>query len=81
MVAAASADIFQDKAGCDLRFRITCTDGTNLGTPHPCTGESVEVRVVDLCPNCRRGTFDLSEDAFAAIADTNAGKILIEYTQ
>ncbi|XP_071910202.1 EG45-like domain containing protein [Coffea arabica] len=80
LIAAASADIWQDGAACRTRYRITCTDGTNLGTPRPCTGQSVEVEIVDFCRNCR-GTFDLSQDAFAVIADTNAGKILIEYDQ
>ncbi|KAL3532921.1 hypothetical protein ACH5RR_006442 [Cinchona calisaya] len=80
MVAAARAEIFQDGAACFTKYSISCTDGTNLGTSHPCTGGSVEVEIVDLCKDCR-GTFDLSQDAFAAIADLNAGKILIEYDQ
>lgn len=80
MVASASDEIWNGGAACGTQYSVTCTDGTNLGTPHPCTGQTVNVQVVDYCQNCR-GTFDLSEDAFAAIADTNAGKILINYQQ
>ncbi|KAH9304812.1 hypothetical protein KI387_009216, partial [Taxus chinensis] len=32
-----------------------------------------------LCPSGCRGTFDLSADAFADIADPNAGKVNIHY--
>jgi len=38
------------------------------------------VKVVDRCPNgCEGRAFDLSEEAFGAIADKNAGVIKVQY--
>jgi expansin (peptidoglycan-binding protein) len=39
----------------------------------------VTVRVVDLCPECEKGHLDLSEQAFAKIADPVAGRVSITY--
>ncbi|KAL9264912.1 EG45-like domain containing protein-like protein [Drosera capensis] len=75
MIAAARADIFNSRAACGRHYTIKCT---GLGYPgdwiHPCNGNSVRVKVVDLCPGCK-GAFDLSEQAFSAIANTAAGKL------
>lgn len=73
MIAAVSSDIFQNKAACGSMYRVTCT-GAN------CRGGSVTVKVVDLCPGCSANGFDLSQEAFSAIADINAGRISIDYT-
>jgi expansin (peptidoglycan-binding protein) len=40
---------------------------------------SVTVRIVDLCPECEVGHLDLSEQAFAQIADVSAGKVPISW--
>ncbi|KAI5675565.1 hypothetical protein M9H77_06515 [Catharanthus roseus] len=82
MVAAASDEIWNGGAACGTYYKVICTGGTNLGVAQPCTGQSVTVQIVDRCrsPQCQ-GTLDLSEDAFAAIADLAAGKILIQYGQ
>ncbi|CAI9098665.1 OLC1v1035350C1 [Oldenlandia corymbosa var. corymbosa] len=81
LIAAVSHEIWDNGNACGRRYRVTCTGGTNNGVPHPCIdGETVEVEVVDFCPGCP-GAFDLSKDAFAAIADTDAGYIGIEYDQ
>ncbi|KAJ6958102.1 EG45-like domain containing protein [Populus alba x Populus x berolinensis] len=55
---------------------------TNAGVPQPCKGGSVTVKIVDRCPSpgCQ-ATIDLSQEAFSQIADLNAGKINIDYTQ
>jgi len=37
----------------------------------------VTVKVVDLCPGCHQNSFDLSEQAFAKIANVNAGRLTI----
>ncbi|XP_026657868.1 putative EG45-like domain containing protein 1 [Phoenix dactylifera] len=81
MIAAASDPIYDNGAACGRQYSVTCTGPTNEGVPHPCTGASVTVTIVDRCPSpgCQ-ATLDLSEQAFAAIADLNAGKINIEYT-
>ena len=49
--------------------------------PQPCKGTSVVVKIVDYCPAGCQGTIDLSQEAFAAIANPDAGKIQIEYNQ
>ncbi|KAJ0599299.1 putative rlpA-like protein, double-psi beta-barrel [Helianthus annuus] len=51
---------------------------TNLGVLESCTGQSVDVTVVDLCPGCASDQIDLSQEAFAVI---DAGRILIDYVQ
>ncbi|KAL6656179.1 hypothetical protein ACP70R_007005 [Stipagrostis hirtigluma subsp. patula] len=79
MIAAASDVFWGGGAACDNRCVVTCTGATNEGVPHPCTGRSVTVRIVDLCPQGCRGTIDLSQEAFAVIADPDAGKINIDY--
>jgi len=61
---------------------VTCTGATNQGVPHPCTGRSVTVKIVDRCPSpgCQ-ATLDLSQEAFNTIGNLDAGKILINYNQ
>jgi len=40
---------------------------------------NVTVRVVDLCPDCEQGHLDLSQEAFAKIADVSAGRVSITW--
>jgi expansin (peptidoglycan-binding protein) len=40
---------------------------------------SVTVRIVDLCPECPKGHLDLSQQAFAKIADLPKGKVPISW--
>ncbi|KAL1819876.1 hypothetical protein ACET3Z_014745 [Daucus carota] len=77
MVAAASDPLWDNGAICGKTFTVKCTGPANP-VPHPCTGESVTVKVVDHCPGCG-GTLDLSKEAFKAIADPVAGIIKIDY--
>ncbi|CAI9293602.1 unnamed protein product [Lactuca saligna] len=81
MIVAANAGLFAGKSACGRRYRVRCTGGTNAGVPHPCRGGTVDLTVVDLCPGCAGNQLDLSQEAFARIADPNAGKIKIEYHQ
>ncbi|KAL3824698.1 hypothetical protein ACJIZ3_020727 [Penstemon smallii] len=81
MIAAAPAGIFNNRAACGRRYSIRCTGRTNLGVLQPCRNGAITVRVVDLCPGCAANQFDLSQEAFAMIADPNAGRILIDYNQ
>ncbi|KAF8781087.1 hypothetical protein HU200_001062 [Digitaria exilis] len=79
MIAAAS-DVFWNGGGaCGDTYTVTCTGATNEGVPHPCTGRSVTIKIVDYCPAGCRGTIDLSQEAFAIIANPDAGKVQIEY--
>jgi expansin (peptidoglycan-binding protein) len=41
---------------------------------------SVTVRIVDLCPECEPGHLDLSQEAFAKIADPSAGNVPITWS-
>ncbi|XP_078156911.1 putative EG45-like domain containing protein 1 [Carex rostrata] len=80
MIAAASDTLWNNGAACGNMYTVTCTGGTNAGIPQPCTGNTVTVKIVDYCPpsGCQ-ATIDLSQEAFSAIANTDAGKINIEY--
>ncbi len=40
----------------------------------------VTVRIVDQCPECEKGHLDLSQEAFAKIADVSAGKVPITWS-
>jgi expansin (peptidoglycan-binding protein) len=40
---------------------------------------NVTVRIVDLCPDCESGHLDLSQSAFAKIADVSAGKVSVTW--
>ncbi|KAL6994119.1 endo-1,4-beta-glucanase [Sarracenia purpurea var. burkii] len=79
MIAAASDPLWNNGAICGKFFRVTCTGPTNP-VPHPCTGNSVTVKIVDHCPGCG-GTLDLSREAFATIANPIAGIIKIDYQE
>jgi hypothetical protein len=79
MIAAASDVIWGNRAACGRSYRVKCTGATNLGVPQPCKGTSVVVKIVDYCPPGCQGTID--QEAFSMIANPDAGKIKIEYTQ
>ncbi|KAL4654516.1 EG45-like domain containing protein [Castanea sativa] len=81
MIAAASDAIWGNRAACGRMYRVRCTGATNQGVPQPCKSTSVVVKIVDYCPPGCKGTIDLSQEAFSAIANPDAGKIKIEYTQ
>ncbi|PON83074.1 Expansin/Lol pI [Trema orientale] len=82
MIAAASDAIYNNGAACGQMYQVTCLSGTNLGTPMPCLDGSVVVKIVDHCPpgSCR-GTIDLSQEAFASIADPASGVINVSFQQ
>ncbi|OMO51028.1 hypothetical protein CCACVL1_30057 [Corchorus capsularis] len=76
MVAALGGDdaLWGNGAICGKYFTVKCTG------PHPCTGKSVTVKIMDRCPGCP-STFDLSKEAFSQIADPVAGIINIDFKQ
>ncbi|XP_059440102.1 EG45-like domain containing protein [Corylus avellana] len=80
MIAAVSDALWENGAACGRMYSVTCTGPTNQGVPQPCRG-TVTVKVVDRCPGCDANNIDLSQEAFSAIADPNAGKINIDYNQ
>ncbi|MFS7917903.1 putative rlpA-like protein, double-psi beta-barrel [Helianthus anomalus] len=81
MIVALNGGLFGNKGACGRRYRVRCTGGTNAGVPHPCTGKSIVVTAVDLCPGCADNQIDLSQEAFSMIANPDAGRINIEYDQ
>ncbi|KAJ0091257.1 hypothetical protein Patl1_12669 [Pistacia atlantica] len=79
MIAAASDTFWNGGAACGQYYQVTCVSGTNAGVPFPRQGSQlVVVKIVDHCPpgSCR-GTIDLSQEAYASIADTASGAINI----
>ncbi|PSS07900.1 EG45-like domain containing protein [Actinidia chinensis var. chinensis] len=82
MIAAASDALWDNGAACGRMYRVSCSGPTNEGVPEPCKEGSVTVKVVDRCPSpgCQ-ATIDLSQEAFSTIANTDAGKINIDYNQ
>jgi hypothetical protein len=81
LIAAASPDLYNNGAICGSSYSITCT-GAASGGSNPCTGNpTVTVKVVDKCPGCHQNSFDLSQQAFAMIANVNAGRLTITATK
>ncbi|HND12053.1 MAG TPA: expansin EXLX1 family cellulose-binding protein [Pseudomonadota bacterium] len=68
MVAAMNAPQWAASAVCGTCVDVTGPKGT------------VTVRIVDLCPECKSGDLDLSEQAFTMIADKSAGRVKISWT-
>lgn len=67
MVSAMNADEYDNAALCGAFVRVTGPRG------------DVTVRIVDLCPECKAGHLDLSQEAFAAIADPIDGRVAITW--
>jgi expansin len=55
----------------------TCGGYLRVTGPH---GTSVQVKVVDQCPDCAAGHIDLSDAAFAKLAPLSAGLIDVRYS-
>jgi expansin (peptidoglycan-binding protein) len=66
-VAAMDAPLWAGSAPCGECVAITGPKGM------------VTVRIVDLCPECKAGDLDLSQEAFAKIADVSAGRVKITW--
>ncbi|MFQ6665497.1 hypothetical protein Gotur_032213 [Gossypium turneri] len=79
MIAAAGDALWDNGTVCGKMFTVTCT-GPRNPVPHPCTGKSVTVKIVDHCPRCP-STIDLSQEAFTIIANPVAGIINVDYKQ
>lgn len=66
-VAAMDQPEWDGSAVCGACVKVTGPKGT------------VTVRIVDLCPGCAKGHLDLSQQAFAKIADLPQGKVSISW--
>jgi expansin len=67
MVAAMNAEEYQNAAYCGAFVMVNGPKG------------SVMVRIVDLCPGCKAGHLDLSQQAFEKIADLPQGVVPISW--
>lgn len=70
MVAAMNAPQWENSAVCGMCVEVTGPKGD---------ANKIVVRIVDLCPECKMGDLDLSEQAFAAIAEPAAGRVKISW--
>ena len=70
MVAAMNAPQWQGSAVCGMCVEVTGPKGD---------ANKIVVRIVDLCPECKTGDLDLSQEAFAKIADPVAGRVKITW--
>lgn len=66
-VAALNAEEWQGSALCGACAEVVGPKG------------AVTVRIVDLCPECKKGHLDLSREAFAKIADPVSGRVDISW--
>ncbi len=67
MVAAMNADEYNHAAVCGAYVHVIGPKG------------AVTVRIVDLCPGCKAGDLDLSEEAFGQIANLPQGRVPITW--
>ena len=67
MVAAMNAEEYDNAAYCGAYVHVVGPKG------------QVTVRIVDLCPECLAGHLDLSQEAFALIADLPQGRVDITW--
>ncbi|OUD85651.1 Expansin-YoaJ precursor [Clavibacter michiganensis subsp. michiganensis] len=67
LYVAVGPDLYAGGAGCGSYFDVTGPHGT------------VRVEVADSCHECVHGHLDLSEEAFRAIGDYDAGIITTSY--
>jgi expansin len=68
MVGAMNHTDYADSAACGACVRIDGPSG------------SVDVRIVDRCPECAPGDVDLSPEAFTQIAELSAGRVDISWS-
>jgi expansin (peptidoglycan-binding protein) len=68
MVGAMNVVDYENAAAC----------GTCVAIQGP-NGNSIGVRIVDLCPECQKGHIDLSPDAFAHLADLSTGVVQVTW--
>lgn len=66
-VAAMNAEEYANSGVCGAFVRVAGPKG------------AITVRIVDLCPECKAGHLDLSQQAFAQIADVRLGRVSINW--
>lgn len=81
MIAAASDSFWNNGVVCGRCYLVKCTGAAYGGAGNPCTGNSVTVKIVDHCASSDgcQSTIDLSKQAFAKIANLDAGEVKVTY--
>lgn len=67
MVGAMNQQDYDNSQACGAHLSVTGPKGT------------VKIRIVDRCPECPPGAIDLSQQAFAKIAEVSAGRVPITW--
>ncbi|XP_071729645.1 EG45-like domain containing protein isoform X2 [Rutidosis leptorrhynchoides] len=79
MILKAHSNLFVNGSACGTRYRVRCISGTNKAIRDACTGNTVDVMVVDRCETCASNEIKLSQEAFAKIARLALGRVNVEY--
>ncbi|KAF8033836.1 hypothetical protein BT93_C0179 [Corymbia citriodora subsp. variegata] len=79
MVAGVSDALWNGGKACGRMLRVRCTGAAN-DFPKPCKAGVITVKVVDYCRQPCNGVINLSQDAFARIANLDAGKVWVDYS-
>ncbi|KAI3827578.1 hypothetical protein L1987_01655 [Smallanthus sonchifolius] len=81
MIARAHGSLFAYGRACGWRYRVRCISGTNKAIRDACTGNTVDVTIIDRCETCAANELQLSQEAFAKIARPALGRVNVEYAQ
>ncbi|KAK3435517.1 EG45-like domain containing protein [Eucalyptus grandis] len=79
MVAGVSDALWNNGRACGRMLKVRCTGAANQ-FPNPCRAGVITVKVVDYCRQPCNGVINLSQDAFAKIANLDAGKVWVDYS-
>ncbi|KDP38771.1 hypothetical protein JCGZ_04124 [Jatropha curcas] len=78
LVATVNDALWENGDRCKQTLRVRCIKSTDASKP--CKRHtSVDVRVADYCPNCET-TFQISDDAYAIIADPDAPSLQVGFS-
>ncbi|PWA33958.1 DNA methylase, N-6 adenine-specific, conserved site [Artemisia annua] len=81
MIAKVHSGMFTNGKACGTKYRVRCLSGTNKAIRNACTGNTIDVMVVDRCERCAANELQLTQEAFSKIAVLNLGRVNIEYEQ
>ncbi|GJS37297.1 EG45-like domain containing protein [Tanacetum coccineum] len=68
MIAKVHSGMFTNGKACGTKYRVRCLSGTNKAIRNACTGNTVDVMVVDRCETCAANELQLTQEAFSKIA-------------
>ncbi|CAM8880373.1 unnamed protein product [Rhodiola kirilowii] len=76
---AVSEGLWDNGAACGRKYRLRCLSGPKKA----CKQRTIDVTVVDLCPEteCPSAALALSNKAFVSISRYHRGRIIVEYME